>query len=57
MRSGTEVAIADDAREVESWKGVLPEDGVYVVRVYMAKADRLARRSSTFKIGFSAEVE
>jgi hypothetical protein len=57
IRPGSDVAIADDAREVTSWKGVLPEDGIYVVRVYMAKADRLARRAANFKIGFSAEVE
>lgn len=57
QRSGTPVAIADDARETESWKGVLAADGIYVVRVYMAKADRLKRKTSTFQIGFSIEVE
>lgn len=57
LRSGSEVAIADDAREVESWKGVLAENGSYVVRVYLAKADRLANRTGSYKVGFSIEVE
>ena len=57
LRSGSEVAIADDARESQSWKGELPEDGDYVVRVYLAKADRLANRTGAYKVGFSIEVE
>ncbi len=57
QRSGEPEAIAADAKETQSWKGVLPNDGPYVVRVYMARADRLSRKSSTFQIGFSIEVE
>ena len=57
QRSGSPEAIAADARETTSWRGVLPEDGVYVVRVYMAKADRLHRKTSTFQIGFSIDAE
>lgn len=57
MRKGSDVAIADDARETESYRGALPANGAYVVRVYMAKADRLSRKSSTFKMSFSVEVE
>jgi hypothetical protein len=57
LRSGSDVAIADDARDSQSWKGVLPEDGKYVVRVFVAKADRLANRTGAFKVGFSIEVE
>jgi hypothetical protein len=57
LRPGSEVAIADDAREAQSWTGVLPEDGSYVVRVYLAKADRLANRTGAYKVGFSIEVE
>jgi len=57
LPAGSEVAIADDARESQSWKGVLQSDGSYVVRVYLAKADRLANRTGAFKVGFSIEVE
>lgn len=57
QRQSSPVAIADDARETDTWKGPLPEDGAYVVRVYMGKADRLNRKTSTFQIGFSVEVE
>lgn len=57
LRPGSDVAIADDARESQSWKGELPVDGNYVVRVYLAKADRLANRAGAFKVGFSIEVE
>jgi hypothetical protein len=54
---GSDVAIADDARQSTSWKGVLPSNGTYVVRVYLEKGDRQNGRSSSFKIGFSIEVE
>lgn len=57
LRSGSDVAISDDARQSTSFKGELPEDGTYVVRVYMEKADRLNNRSATFRIRFSIEVE
>lgn len=57
LRPGSEVAIADDARQSQSWKGVLPEDGSYVVRVYMEKADRLNNKAANYKVGFSIEVE
>ncbi len=57
LRSGSEVAISEDARQTQSFRGELPEDGVYVVRVYMEKADRLRNRLATFRIGFSIEVE
>jgi hypothetical protein len=57
QRSGSPAAISEEARETESWKGVLPEDGTYVIRVYMAKADRLSRKKSSFQVWFSVEVE
>lgn len=57
LRPGSDVAIADDARDTQSWKGILPEDGTYVVRLYVAKADRLANRTGAYKVGFSIEVE
>ncbi len=49
---GSEVAIADDARQSTNWSGELPNDGTYVVRVYLEKADRLANRSSSFRLSF-----
>lgn len=57
MRSGSQEAMSDDARESQSFRGLLPDDGAYVVRVYMAKADRLNNKTSNFRIGFSIEVE
>lgn len=57
MRSGSEVAISDDARQSQSFRGELPDDGTYVVRVYMEKADRLRNRTASYRIGFSIEVE
>ena len=57
LPSGSDVAIADDARQSTSWRGVLPNDGTYVVRVYMEKADRQNNRSSSFNVRFSIEVE
>ena len=53
LLNGSEEAIADNAREVTEWKGELPSTGVYAVRVYMAKAGRLAGRTSNFRITFS----
>jgi len=53
LLNGSEEAIADNAREVTEWKGELPSTGVYSVRVYMAKAGRLAGRTSNFRIAFS----
>lgn len=43
-------AIAVDAREVTEWRGKLPSAGKYVIRVYLAKAARLAKRSASFRI-------
>jgi hypothetical protein len=57
LRSGSEVAISDEARQSQSFRGELPEDGTYVVRVYMEKADRLNNKTSSYRIGFSIEVE
>ena len=56
-RLGSEVAISDDARQSQSFKGQLPEDGAYIVRVYMDKADRIRNATARFRIGFSIEVE
>lgn len=53
LSDGSDVAIADNAREVTSWSGELPATGTYAVRVYMAKAGRLAGRTSNFGISFS----
>lgn len=57
LQSGSDVAIDDDARQTTSYRGELPEDGSYVVRVYMEKGDRQNRRSASFRIAFSIEVE
>jgi hypothetical protein len=57
LRPGSDVAISDEARQSQSFRGELPEDGAYVVRVYMEKADRLRNRTATYRIGFSIEVE
>ena len=48
-------AIADDAREATEWTGNLPETREYIVRVYVAKAARLANRSSAYRIAFKIE--
>lgn len=53
LKSGSEVAIADDAREVTEWTGQLPSSDTYVVRVYVAKAARLAGRTSNFRMTVS----
>lgn len=53
LLNGSEEAIAENARQVTSWKGELPSSGVYTIRVYMAKAGRLARRTSNFRITFT----
>lgn len=55
LPSGSEVAIADDARQATSYEGELPSDGVYVVRVYMEKGDRTNGRTSNFRISFRIE--
>jgi len=57
QRASSPEAIAGDARETISWRGVLSENGSYIVRVYMAKADRLNRKNSTFQVSFSIEVD
>lgn len=57
LPSGSEVAIADDARQSTSWLGELPNDGAYPVRVYMEKGDRQNNRSSSYNVRFSIEVE
>lgn len=36
-------AVADDARDTTDWSGQLPEDGTYVVRVFLVRAE--ARRN------------
>ena len=38
-------AIADDARDAVEWSGELPEDGSYIVRVFLVRAE--ARRNKT----------
>ncbi|MBP6003872.1 MAG: hypothetical protein KA746_10605 [Pyrinomonadaceae bacterium] len=38
-------AIADDARDAVNWSGELPEDGTYIVRVFLVRAE--ARRNKT----------
>lgn len=53
LRKGSEVAIADDAREVMNWNGKLDSTGTYVIRVYMPKSARLANRASTFRLTVS----
>lgn len=55
LLNGGEEAIADNAREVTEWKGELPSTGVYAIRVYMAKAGRLAGRTSNFRITISVK--
>lgn len=57
LRAGSDVAISDEARQAQTFRGKLPEDGVFAVRVYMEKADRLRNRPASFRIGFSIEVE
>ncbi|MCB1024488.1 MAG: MliC family protein [Acidobacteria bacterium] len=57
LMKGSEVAIADDAREVDEWTGILPKNGTYAIRVYMAKAGRLAKRTSNFRITFGITNE
>lgn len=52
LHAGSEVAIADDAREANSWTGRLPKSGTYAVRVYIAKAGRLANRTANYRITF-----
>jgi len=39
------VAIADDARDAINWTGELPDDGTYIVRVFLVRAE--ARRNKT----------
>jgi membrane-bound inhibitor of C-type lysozyme len=55
LLNGSEEAIADNAREVAEWTGELPSTGVYAIRVYMAKAGRLAGRTSNFRISISVK--
>lgn len=53
ITKSSEVAIADDAREVSDWSGTLSAADTYVVRVYVAKAARLAGRSSNYRLTIS----
>lgn len=53
LPDGSDVAIADNAREVTEWSGELPETGVFAIRVYMGKAGRLANRTANFRISIS----
>ena len=53
LKGGSEVAIADDAREVTKWSGQLSSSDTYVIRVYVAKAARLAGRTSNFRLTVS----
>lgn len=46
-------AIADDARDATSWSGELPEDGTYIVRVFLVRAE--ARRNKT-PVRFSLRI-
>lgn len=57
IRLGSEVAISDEARQCRAFKGALPEDGTFVVRVYMEKADRLRNRPASYRIRFRIESE
>ena len=44
-------AVADDARETTGWSGRLPDDGTYIVRVYLVRAEaRLNKRPVRFKL-------
>lgn len=46
-------AFADDAREVTAYSGSLPDDGTYIVRVYMVRAEaRRNKRPVSFNIKF-----
>lgn len=55
LRWGSDVAISIEARQTRSFRGSLPEDGLFAVRVFMEKADRLRNRPASFRIGFSIE--
>ncbi len=46
-------AIADDARDATNWTGELPEDGNYIVRVFLVRAE--ARRNKT-PVRFSLRI-
>ena len=46
-------AIADDARDATNWTGELPEDGNYIVRVFLVRAE--ARRNKT-PVKFSLRI-
>lgn len=46
-------AIADDARDATSWSGELPEDGTYIIRVFLVRAE--ARRNKT-PVKFSLRI-
>ncbi len=46
-------AIADDARDTTKWSGQLPEDGTYIVRVFLVRAE--ARRNKT-PVKFSLRI-
>lgn len=49
----TPEAIADDARDATSWSGELPEDGTYIVRVFLVRAE--ARRNKA-PVRFSLRI-
>ena len=46
-------AIADDARDATKWSGQLPDDGTYIVRVFLVRAE--ARRNKT-PVKFSLRI-
>lgn len=46
-------AIADDARDATKWSGQLPDDGTYIVRVFLVRAE--ARRNKA-PVKFSLRI-
>ena len=49
--SGDGEIVADDAREITEWSGELPDNGTYVVRVFLVRAEaRRNKRPVTFKV-------
>lgn len=52
-KSGGTESIADDARDATEWSGDLPDNGTYVVRVYLFRnAARTNKKPVSFKIRF-----
>lgn len=55
-KAGSVEAIADAARDATTWSGTLPDDGTYVVRVYLFRnAARTTKRPVSFKIRFDVD--